>query len=140
MWGTGSRRALCPHAAPGEASPATGERLPPEPFDAAPKGLERRTVHRDPVVAGVPENDRPPISALLGKRSVPTALEFEPELTELGLQPLTHRLPQHRKLPMPGGRATVREAQKGEGCRFPRATGSPVGRRKTPKLRSAPPA
>ena len=67
---------------------------------------------------------------------MPAAPEFEPKLPELDLQPLTHRLPQHRELPLPGRRAAMREAQNGDRLSrsSPRHALAGGGGRKAPKL------
>ena len=121
------------HPSPGGAPPlaAPGQNPVPETLHLTTE-RERPSVHRHPVILQVAENDRAQPRAHHRNRVVQAAPEFGFHLPQLRLQPLPHRLPEHRKPPIPRLPADVREAEKVERLRLPQAGALPVvGRRST---------
>ena len=123
-----------PHPLPGD----TGCLAPP-PQRAVPKSphleterVQRRAVHRHPVVPQMPLHDRAQPPAHLRDGSVQTSLQLGFHRAELCLQPLPDRLPHHREPSIPLLPANVREAEEVERLRLPFADAPPVlGRERT---------
>jgi hypothetical protein len=114
------RRQACPttNREPSLLAP-TAEALPPSPGHGVTEGREGRSVSRYPIVAVVPEQDHAQVGSLFRDGLVEAAAEFVSDLFQLRLPPFSHRLPQHRELPLPGIPADVREAEEVEGQGLP---------------------
>jgi hypothetical protein len=111
-----------PHAVPVDAAvlAAPRQRAMPEPSNSEPKQLQRRLIHRHPVVSGVSTYHRLQPFALFwdGFVHAPPKLGFH--RVQLRLQALADRLPQHGKPSItPLLYADVRKAQEVERLRFP---------------------
>ena len=110
-----------PHSFPGHSTGLTAptQHAIPEPPHLKPKQMQRRAVHGHTVIADVPTNDLAQPLTHLRNRVMHAAAQLGFDLVELCLQPLTHRLPQHREAPVTALlRTDVREAQKVERLRF----------------------
>jgi len=83
----------------------------PEPTDGIAEDANGPAVHGHAVVADVPPHDRAQVRALLRDAVVQASPKLDLDLFELRPQPRAHRLPQHRELPRPGLRATVRSGR-----------------------------
>ena len=129
-----------PHALPGQPGllAASPERAVPEPTDPVAEEGYRRGVHGHAVVAHVPANDRAEPSPHLGDGVVQAPPKLGLHLLQLGLQPLAHRLPQHREPSVaPLLSADVREAEEVEGLGLALTSAPPVRRRERAELDEA---
>jgi hypothetical protein len=118
------------HAVPANATllAAPAQRAMPETGHLEPKQMQRRAVHRHPVVADVPRNNRAQPLTLHWDRRVHASPQFGLDRVELRLQALAHRLPQHRKASIASfGRTDMREAKEVERLRLTQAQ-SPASR------------
>src|SRR5215469_1802089 len=99
---------------------APRQRALPETDHLEPKQTERRAVHGNTVVAVVSLDHRAQPLSHFRNGVVHTPLELGFHLTQLGLQPLAYRLPQHREPSVaPLLPADVREAEEVEGLGLP---------------------
>jgi hypothetical protein len=118
-----------PHAVPVDAAvlAAPRQRAMPEPSNSEPKQLQRRLIHRHPVVSGVSTYPRLQPFAYFRDGFVHASLKPCLHRVQLRLQPLADRLPQHRKPSITSLLyADVRKAEKVERLRFPVSTLLPV--------------
>src|SRR5437016_13647699 len=99
---------------------------PPKVRHGLAESAERRTIHGHTVVAGVAQDDRAQVGALLREGRVQALPQCGVHRPQLGLPPLAHRLAQHREPSFPRLPTAMREAQKVEGSRFSVATLSPI--------------
>ena len=113
---------------------ATAKDRPPQIAYRLAKSAQRRAVHRHPVIAEVPQQDRAQVRSLFPNGCVQASPQFFFQSPQLGLPPLAHRLSQYRETPLPGFSATVREPQKVERFWFAVATIPSVVFRKAAKL------
>ena len=99
---------------------ALRQRPMPEPAHLRPKQEERWHIERDAVIPHVPANHRAQPFAHFRDGFVHAPLELGFHLAQLGLQPPTYRLPEHRE-PSASSRlaADMREAEEGEGLGLP---------------------
>src|SRR6266849_796541 len=107
-----------PHAVPAHAAVLTAprQRAMPEPDHMEPEQAECRAVHGNTVVSVVSLDHRAQPLTHLRDGVVHASLELGFHLAQLGLQPRTNRLPQHREPPITALLpADVREAEKVEG-------------------------
>src|SRR5712692_7713094 len=106
------------HTAPGEVvGLATAlQHAPPQPAHCLPEEVDACAVVGHAEVPHVSSNDRAQVSTLLRDGQMHAASELLIELLQLGLHPLSHRLPQHREPTLPRLSATVREAEEVEGA------------------------
>src|SRR5579885_360664 len=126
-----------PQALQGDAASlvTARKRSIPKPAHLKPEGRERGEVHGHAVVAKVPTDDRAqPLAHFRGGiLHAPPKVSFH--LLQLGLQPLAHRQPQHRKHSVASlPHADMREAEKVERLRFSLSASLPVADRKWTKL------
>jgi hypothetical protein len=92
----------------------------PEPADVEPKQVERGRVHGHPIIMDVSVDHRAQPLAHLRDRVVHASPEFGGDLTQLSLQSLANRLPQHRKPSLtPLLSADMREAKEVEAFGLP---------------------
>ena len=118
------------------ATPRHG--TPPEPPYLVPKRTQRRTVHGHPEVADVSTDDRAQTLAHLGDGIVHAPPELGLHLTQLRLQPLADRLPQHREPSVtPLLPADVRESEEVERLGLPFSAPLAVVGRKRAELHKA---
>jgi len=106
-----------PHSVPTNATvlAALTQRAMPEAAHLKPKQMQRRAVHRHPVIADVATNNRTQPLALLRDGRVHASSQFGFHRIEFRLQALAHRLPQHREASVASlGRADVRESKEVE--------------------------
>ena len=126
-----------PHPVPKEtavlAAPRQG--AVPESAHLEPEQVERWGVHGYSVVAEVsPDHQAQPL-AHFWDGVVHASPELGFHLTQLRLQPLTNRLPQHGEASVaPLDRTDVRKAEKVERLRLPLSTLLPVGGRRGAEL------
>ena len=111
-----------PHPVPRHATvlAAPRKRAMPEPAHLEPKHEQRRAVSRHAVVADVSTHDQAQPLAHFPDGIVHASSEFGFYLPQLGLQPLTNRLPHHREpsiAPLPS--TDMRKAEEVERLRFP---------------------
>src|SRR2546426_6896651 len=105
---------------------ATSQNRPPKVPQGLAKSADSRTIHGHTVVAGVAQDDRAQVGALLRDGRVQALPQFGFHRPQLGLPPLAHRLAEDREPALPRLPAAMREAEKVEGSRFPLATLSPI--------------
>src|SRR5208282_3401560 len=99
---------------------AARQRAVPEPAYGEPKTAECFGVHWDPVVTDVSRAHRAQPLAHFRDGVVHASLELGFHLAQLGLQPLTNRLPQHREAPIASLlSADVRKAEEVERLGLP---------------------
>ncbi len=126
-----------PHPVPADIAfvAAPRQRALPQPAHLGAKQEERRVVQRHPVIPVVPCDHRAQPLAHLGNGVVQALAQLGFHLTELGLQPLPHRLPPHHK---PSAlfalAANMRKAEKGEGLGLPFTAPLAVSCRKAAEL------
>jgi hypothetical protein len=111
-----------PHAVPQNSAvlAASRQRAMPEPADVEPKQVERGRVHGHPIIMDVSVDHRAQPLAHLRDRVVHASPEFGGDLTQLSLQSLANRLPQHRKPSLtPLLSADMREAKEVEAFGLP---------------------
>jgi len=116
------------HPAPRQVGRLTAafKSAPPQPCDLLAEGADARAIAGHSVVTDMPGNHRTQIGALLRDRQVHASPKFGFHRLELRLQPYTHRLPPHRKPPLPCFRTAVRETEEVEGVGLPLATLPPL--------------
>src|SRR6516165_2373633 len=83
--------------------------------------VERGTVERHSKVIDVALNHRTNVLTLIWNRLMPSSLQLITDRLQLLQHPLTHRLPNHRELPLSCLSTTMREAKKVECLRLPLA-------------------
>ena len=129
-----------PHPIPEDTTSlaATRQRAVPEPADLEPEQMQRRVIHRHPIITKMAaDNGSQPFTYLRNGIMHPS-LELGLDLTQLRLQPLANRLPNHRKpaitslLP-----ADMREAEEVERFRLPLSTPTPVFSRERSKFQQS---
>src|SRR5579872_41345 len=95
------------------------------------------TITRYSVVANMPAHDRSQPRAYLWNRVMHALPQFGFDLLQLRLPAFTDGVPYHRKPPLLGRPADMRESQKVESLRFPLATPLLVVRRMASKLQQS---
>ena len=128
------------HPFPGEPGFLTAppHRPIPEPTNPEAEQAECAGVRGHPVVAQVPTHNRAQPASHLRDRIVQAPPKLGLHLPQLGLQPLPHRLPEHRKPSVtPLRPADVREPQEVEGLRLPLTSTPAVLGRERPELDQA---
>ena len=129
-----------PHAVPEDATglAAPGQRAMPVVAHLEPKDVQRGSVHGHAIVAKMPTHDRAQPLPHFRDGIMHTPSKLGLHFVELRLQPLAHRLPQHRKhsiAPLP--HANMRKAEEVERLRLPFSAALPVADRKRTKLQQA---
>src|SRR5580692_1361388 len=129
-------RNMALHAAPRQVVTlaTTAQHRPPQIAHCHAKSAQRRTIHGYSVIAEVAQQDRAQVRSLFPNGSVHASPQFFVQSPQLRLPPLTHRLSQYRKVPLPGFPATVRKTQEVERLRFAVAPVSSVSFRIAAKL------
>jgi len=127
------------HPRPRQAMPLASapQDTTPQSCNGHPKDIEAPAVHRNPVVAYMPEDNRTQIDVLLRDRLMRASPQFGFHFLELRLPPLAHRLTQHRKLPLSRLGTNIHKSQKVERFRLRFPSPSPIGLCKTAKLDEA---
>ena len=105
----------------------------PVPDETVAEQDQRSPVHRNTVIPHVPHEDRAQPLSHRRDRVVQALPEFHLQLLELRLQPLTHRLAQHREAPVaPLLPADMREAEEAKCLWLPLTPALPIpGRERT---------
>ena len=125
------------HALPRESGflTAAPQRAVPQPRHPIAEQGQRRRVHGHSVVTQMPAHHRAQPPSHLWNRIVQTAPKLGFHLPQFRLQPLTHRLPEHREPSVASLRpADVREPEKGERFRLALPSSPAVLGRKRPEL------
>ena len=127
------------HPVPGQAVLLTAalQDLRPQPTDFLAEGCYRRPIHRHPIIANMPHEDRSQISTLFWYRIVHAPPKFSVNLLQLCLPPFAHRLTEHRELSLPGLCADMRKTKEMEGLRLSPPAPLSVRPRKSAKLDQA---
>ena len=109
------------HPLPSNMAPLTAaaQTLPPQSPDALAEGPQGNAVAGHPVIPQVSRDHAPHIGSLLRYGCVHALPHLGVHLVQLRLHPRAHRLPQHRKVSLLGGRTAMGKPQEVKGLGLP---------------------